>query len=1157
MVNPLNLYATKVFAEHPTTMWALDEEVGYLTLFDVGGNEQLVEEGLDWTISGATTITEEQFEQSVPTPPISTTFKNFLQEEVGNGGLISIRSKHSAYGSSISTSLGSFAIGLYLYTPNRSVQVRVGYTYTNTADGQEYEVLRPVNVPTSSRGLWAFVSATFSLPENFSNISPFIEMFYQPSEEVVYQFAINGISFGQWSEEFHSQSLGSKPEAPVLLPNYPEFLGISANPYGLQGKSGYYVVDDSDGLQLCAKNTGTPIVYGSENSTRITPNAGGKPSLVLPGEGFMNKSGQNKSLTFEFWANIMSSATEARRVFGPLLSDDGLYVDRHMIKLKAGSYSGSYSVGEWGRPMLISIRMSATRISVLINGQEVMSIDINGDPIAFPDADTDWVGFYAYDDVPVVQIESPAVYSYEVPVIVQKRRFIYGQGVDFPTSIGGLNHTSIAAIDYSVANYAKNARYPSTSSWSSGFAENMNVGKNSIALPDYRLPKLFLSEKSLEWKSVTDLSFDPENPTFSIKPDITFDNTGGYFFFNSLSFLKESAQSIYAVFEKTDTFTYSGKETLMRFENQFDKSAIDISLDNDTIEYSVEYLDENNNLFSEMFYTCSGVSVGDQFAVGLSFQQAAIAFGGRVASFIGTIQSSKVFIAGNQSYQNTFSGKIHRVAISSAINLQKMINVFDTNGLAKDYSSGSLAGESNKLSQKATYTLVPTKNLGKFELDIATDSYWEDYIPLSYFGKYVLDQANDKFFSLDFLQFNVDYVRLSNFSEGAYDTSSMPVKTYVTFQYLKNGANNNIAYYQNTEPLPKDGIVSPGTDWVTTKYEVLNDSVIKLPVGISIDSLALVIHIEVQSDGILNDNIRIRHLDISSQALGKQPNKIKTQFGSEIVPYKRSGNYFEYKNVSPFSIGKNSSPYLHLTKNSGMKPRVPFSYSGFEGLSIPINKNKASFFKIDLFQMSVRYDELTFPTDPVQLFEIEGPSDYVRFYLVADSNTQKRGQIYAIDSKTGTLRSDIVFYTDGKVVKRPIVNSYSWATLSFSFLDSLSFENTPGAIRITSPIAFDNLSYYQATQLDDVQRFAFRQWTAVRQGQDVSFDWSDWSDVTWQEVLFLAQTDAELTDAQRIYKTFTGTNSFIFDSSSSLVVSNYRSSIYKDLSWSNSTITPV
>ena len=160
MVNPLNLYATKVFAEHPTTMWALDEEVGYLTLFDVGGNEQSVEEGLDWTISGATTIAEEQFEQSVPTPPIPTTFKNFLQEEVGNGGLISIRSKHSAYDSSISASLGSFAIGLYLYTPNRSVQVRVGYTYTNTADGQEYEVLRPVNVPTSSRGLWAFVSAS-------------------------------------------------------------------------------------------------------------------------------------------------------------------------------------------------------------------------------------------------------------------------------------------------------------------------------------------------------------------------------------------------------------------------------------------------------------------------------------------------------------------------------------------------------------------------------------------------------------------------------------------------------------------------------------------------------------------------------------------------------------------------------------------------------------------------------------------------------------------------------------------------------------------------------------------------------------------------------------------------------------------------------------
>jgi hypothetical protein len=205
----------------------------------------------------------------------------------------------------------------------------------------------------------------------------------------------------------------------------------------------------------------------------------------------------------------------------------------------------------------------------------------------------------------------------------------------------------------------------------------------------------------------------------------------------------------------------------------------------------------------------------------------------------------------------------------------------------------------------------------------------------------------------------------------------------------------------------------------------------------------------------------------------------------------------------------------------------------------------------------MRYDEATFPTSPVQLFEIQSETDYIRFYLVADSNTQKRGQIYAIDSNTGTVRSDLVFFVNGKPTRRAILNPYSWTTLSISFLDSISFANYTGAVRITSPILFDNLSYYQSSQLDEVQRFSFRKWSAVRSGLDTTLDWEYWKDSTWQEVLYLAESDAELSDAENIYKTYTGTNSFIFDASSSLVLNNYRSSVYKDLEWNSSIIIPV
>ena len=42
----------------------------------------------------------------------------------------------------------------------------------------------------------------------------------------------------------------------------------------------------------------------------------------------------------------------------------------------------------------------------------------------------------------------------------------------------------------------------------------------------------------------------------------------------------------------------------------------------------------------------------------------------------------------------------------------------------------------------ATYTLVATNTYGIFDLDIAADSYWEDYVPLSLLAKDVIVDAN-------------------------------------------------------------------------------------------------------------------------------------------------------------------------------------------------------------------------------------------------------------------------------------------------------------------------------------------------------------------------------------------------------------------------------
>ena len=168
-------------------------------------------------------------------------------------------------------------------------------------------------------------------------------------------FLLNGLSVGQWSEEFNSNSLGVFP---VTLPqNLPvdQSYGIEAKAYGLSEQSGYYLISE-DLTFLGAKNSGVPMVFGASNTTIVRPMSG--PSLIIPGVGFLNESGKHKEYTVEMWLKIDSYTSDDTRIFGPVKSTDGLYVSGPFLKLKVGEYVGAHCVGEWSRPMLIHIMVN-------------------------------------------------------------------------------------------------------------------------------------------------------------------------------------------------------------------------------------------------------------------------------------------------------------------------------------------------------------------------------------------------------------------------------------------------------------------------------------------------------------------------------------------------------------------------------------------------------------------------------------------------------------------------------------------------------------------------------------------------------------------------------------------------------------------------------
>lgn len=472
-----------------------------------------------------------------------------------------------------------------------------------------------------------------------------------------------------------------------------------------------------------------------------------------------------------------------------------------------------------------------------------------------------------------------------------------------------------------------------------------------------------------------------------------------------------------------------------------------------------------------------------------------------------------------------------------------------------------------------------------------------------------MDKRGDQYFDLDFIQFNVDYPvtsktiaidsepvewtyadlaneygipiqrtyeSLDNYlftgyndyedlknkiaKDYRYDTDGAVVKTYVTFQYTELGANQTPFYFTKTERPSRNGILIPKSDWMTTKYEVVDNMIIYPPSGVDFNDLSIVTHIDINVKNSQTNNVNIKKLSYASQALNESDGSpIGTRFGTPLYPYTKTGIYYNFKKNNPFSIYTGSSPYLYLTKNSGIQIKGQYDPLVNRGLSIPINPSRANNFKVIAAQMAVRFDGDYFPYAPTQIFEIESKSSYIKFYMVACDPTGRRAKIYAIDAKTGLVQDGIGFYWNGKVVKEPVITLQEWGFLGINFADSLEFSYFEGAVRLTGPLVFNSISYYQSTNLQEVQNISERPWFRVKILSGSPLDWEFWhtGPFNWNKVLVLTETSYYGVNPSEVYKSYTGTNKIIVGDNVPISVGNYSYSLYNDIFWNKFTVDPV
>jgi hypothetical protein len=1229
MSSPSNLYAEKVYAEHPLALWALDEGINYLSL--------ITEQQRDfenWNITGVS----DQYEGTINNPPFSDSIINTFE---GNANaLVTLISPNLVSLSSLQERLRTFCIGTYYYSNSDNYDyVEIGYQYIDSETSLVVQNLKKFTSIVQDE--WAFISETFEIPNESNQFQVVIKIKLNnngsnPSD---YIFNFNGLSVGQWSEEFNTTSLGANSI------NLPSTVGlaestlkcIESNSYGNSLNKGYYLVANNI---LTSRNTSIPLVYGSSGVIRLLPNystvidsiidGGGavattsefidggnastepvesldggiavlSPSYIVPGLGLLNEDGKYKEYTLEFWTRIDCNSPESHRIVGPIGSEDGIYVEGGHITLVIGNSFKSYFVGQWIRPMLVHMTISKTLATLMINGEEIISIQIDLSQIDLPSKnitidsllkDQDYIGFYCYPDIPSFEIDSVAIYSYKVPSIVAKRRYVYGQGVGSSELINNSYAGTEAFIDYTFAEYTANYSYPDFAKWNQGSFDNLITDNLSLTTPEYQLPTLYFNNKTIsEFYTDCKASQVLGDKFISFRPNSTWNTTSAYINFPRLDILQTVLKMIYVVYSVDNT--YSGDQIILKIYNSQNSNTFTVLKQGNKIKYLFNY----NNSLQEIYshdYTNEVKHVA-----GIKIEELASSYD-NVYSFFSNISSLKMYIGGDDSGNYTFGGKVYAVGFGTNYNSSLFENF--TDGIAS-YNQAQYF-----LNRLSSYTLLPTDKYNSFFLDIGISGYWEDYLPLSYFAKYVTNEYGYKYYDLDFLQFNLDvpspsesvryettsewtyqeldvefdspvqqtYLQLDNnnytgwdnyqdMNEKSdayrkYDISESEVKSYVTMQYILDGSNLLQNNFTTINTVDENKVIdfSKHPGWATHKFEILDNSIIYPPSNVDFNDLAIVYRLEFNTRNTLNRPISIKKLQVASQSLDHNKfNKIGTKFGAPLYPYTRSGIYYDFKTKNPFAISKTSSPYLYATQSSGIEIRNEYETDVDKGISLPVNTGKSSSFQIAALQFWMRSNKTKFPAVRQKIFEIQYLSDTIEFFVQANSENGDRAKIFGISKKTNLPFTSLTYYINGNFVREPVISRKEWVVVGMSFENNISFDGMLGSINIIGPYMFNNISYYQATNLQLAQSRTLRSWSKVKTVTPVDKDWEDWLSYTWNQILVLGTSNLYGTNPADIYKTYIGTNKIIVDDNAGISINPDTIKMYQDATWQSFIVTPV